>query len=242
MTQPSLDLREAEATLHSVIEVLIDSQEAFQQIGDELKDETLKLHFFAESLKRAEFRGAIESILHWEGEHDIKESGTAAGTAHRAWADLKSRLGGGDHTLLATAEQGEDAAKEAYAKALESNLPLPIRQLLTSQSAHIQVAHDYVKAALGLLPAGNVLWDGMPTGGGDAARTAGLPPQQAKSGLAGGPGLETGATIRSGDRRYDFSPPVRNAGLAQQRQKPVQLLVILLDAAGEDVVVPAMHG
>ena len=34
MTQPSLDLREAEATLHSVIEVLIDSQEAFQQIGD----------------------------------------------------------------------------------------------------------------------------------------------------------------------------------------------------------------
>ena len=147
MTQPSLDLREAEATLHSVIEVLIDSQEAFQQIGDELKDETLKLHFFAESLKRAEFRGAIESILHWEGEHDIKESGTTAGTAHRAWADLKSRLGGGDHTLLATAEQGEDAAKEAYAKALESNLPLPIRQLLTSQSAHIQVAHDYVKAA-----------------------------------------------------------------------------------------------
>jgi uncharacterized protein (TIGR02284 family) len=147
MSQPSHELQEAEATLHSVIEVLIDSQEAFQQIGDELKDETLKLYFFAESLKRAEFRGEIESVLHWEGEHDIKESGTTAGTAHRAWADLKSRLGGGDHTLLVTAEQGEDAVKEAYGKALESDLPLPIRQLLTSQSAHIQVSHDYVKAA-----------------------------------------------------------------------------------------------
>jgi uncharacterized protein (TIGR02284 family) len=208
MTQPSLDLREAEATLHSVIEVLIDSQEAFQQIGDELKDETLKLHFFAESLKRAEFRGAIESILHWEGEHDIKESGTAAGTAHRAWADLKSRLGGGDHTLLATAEQGEDAAKEAYAKALESNLPLPIRQLLTSQSAHIQVAHDYVKAArdsksLVCYPQG--MFFGMV-----CQLAAGTPPGQPvshpskpKAGLPEAPvwrpallsGLETGATI-----------------------------------------------
>ncbi len=35
-------------------------------------------------------------------------------------------------------------------------------------------------------------------GGVDAASTAGLPPQQAKSGLAGDPGLETGATRRAG--------------------------------------------
>lgn len=133
--------------MQSLIDVLIDSQENFQQIGDELKDETLKRYFLAESLKRAEFRGEIESVLHREGVHDIKEGGTTAGTVHRAWADLKSRLGGGDHTLLATAEQGEDAAKEAYEKAMDTYLPLPIRQLLTSQAAHIQMSHDYVKAA-----------------------------------------------------------------------------------------------
>jgi uncharacterized protein (TIGR02284 family) len=101
----------------------------------------------AESLKRAEFRGEIESVLHREGVRDIKEAGTTAGTVHRAWADLKSRLGGGDHTLLATAEQGEDAARDAYDKAMDTYLPLPVRQLLTSQAAHVQSSHDFVKAA-----------------------------------------------------------------------------------------------
>jgi uncharacterized protein (TIGR02284 family) len=147
MPQPSRELQQAESAMQSVIEVLVDSQEALQQIGNELKDETLKRFFRAESLKRAEFRGEIESVLHREGVHDIKESGTTAGTVHRAWADLKARLGGGDHTLLATAEQGEDAAKEIYEKAMDIYLPLPVRQLLTSQAAHIQSSHDFVKAA-----------------------------------------------------------------------------------------------
>jgi uncharacterized protein (TIGR02284 family) len=89
----------------------------------------------------------LESILHQEGVHDIKESGTAVGTVRRAWADLKSALGGGDHTLLATAEEAEDEAVEAYAHATESYLPLPVRQVLTSQAAHIEKSHEFVKAA-----------------------------------------------------------------------------------------------
>ena len=55
-------------------------------------------------------------------------------------------MGGGDHTLLETAEAGEDAAKKAYKDALEKDLPLPIKQLLDTQYAHIQNSHDYVKA------------------------------------------------------------------------------------------------
>jgi uncharacterized protein (TIGR02284 family) len=147
MPQTSREFEQAESAMQSVIDVLIDSQEALQQIGGELQDESLKSYFLAESLKRAEFRGEIESVLHREGVHDIKESGTAAGTVHRAWADLKSKLGGGDHTLLATAEQGEDEARDVYEKAMDIYLPLPVRQLLTSQAAHIQSSHDFVKAA-----------------------------------------------------------------------------------------------
>ena len=29
------------------------------------------------------------------------------GALHRTWGDIKAHLGGGDHTLLETAEQGE---------------------------------------------------------------------------------------------------------------------------------------
>jgi len=147
MSNASATLREVEEALRNIIESLIDSQEGFQQIGDELKDETHKHYFLVESLKRAQFRGDLETVLHQEGVHDIKESGTASGAVQRTWANLKHKLGGGDHTLLETAEQGEDAAKAAYADALNRELPLPIRELLATQSAHIQASHDYVKAA-----------------------------------------------------------------------------------------------
>jgi uncharacterized protein (TIGR02284 family) len=55
-------------------------------------------------------------------------------------------MGGGDHTLLETAEAAEDSAKKAYKDALEKELPMPVHQLLSSQYAHIQNSHDYVKA------------------------------------------------------------------------------------------------
>jgi uncharacterized protein (TIGR02284 family) len=147
MSNPSKELKEAEGTLRLVIEKLIDSQESFQKIGEELKDETAKQFFLAESLKRAQFRGDLETALHQDGVHDIKESGTAAGSFLRGWGELKAKLGGGDHALLAAAEEQEDAVKEAYTDALNDELPLPIRQTLASQSAHVQASHDWVRTA-----------------------------------------------------------------------------------------------
>jgi uncharacterized protein (TIGR02284 family) len=136
---------EMERALKSLISVLLDGQKGFADIGDHLKDETLKRYFLAESLKRASFRGDLEEVLHQSGVHDIKESGTTAGKLHRVWGDLKAKLGGGDHTLLETAEQGEDEAKKAYKDALDQNLPLPVRQLLAEQQAHILTSHDFVR-------------------------------------------------------------------------------------------------
>jgi uncharacterized protein (TIGR02284 family) len=137
---------EMQRALNSLIRALLDSQKGFADIGEHLKDDTLKRYFLAESLKRAHFRGDLEEILHQNGVHDIKESGTTAGTLHRVWGDLKAKLGGGDHTLLETAEQGEDEAKKAYADALNQDLSLPVRQLIADQQAHVLISHDYVKS------------------------------------------------------------------------------------------------
>ena len=109
------------------------------------KIRALKHYFAAESLKRASFRGELETLLHTLVVDDVKESGTASGAIHRTWADVKAKLGGGDHTLLETAEAGEDAAKKAYKEALENDLPLPVKQRLDTQYAHIQTSHDDVK-------------------------------------------------------------------------------------------------
>jgi len=137
---------EMQLALNSLISTLLDSQKGFAEIGEHLRDETLKRHFLAESLKRASFRGDLEEVLHQNGVHDIEESGTATGTLRRAWGGLKAKLGGGDHTLLETAEQAEDEAKKAYADTLEQPLPLPVRQLVAEQQAHVLTSHDYVKS------------------------------------------------------------------------------------------------
>ncbi len=147
MPNPSKDLQEAESALRSVIQSLIDGQEDLRNIGEQLKDASLKEYFLAESLTRAHFRGVLESILHQEGVHDVRESGTATATLQRLWGDLKTTLGGGDHALLATAEEIEKEAVDAYSIAMDGNLPLPVRQILASQSAHIDSSLEFIRSA-----------------------------------------------------------------------------------------------
>ncbi|HZY61762.1 MAG TPA: PA2169 family four-helix-bundle protein [Edaphobacter sp.] len=145
MSSDSAKQHEMQRTLLSVIHSLQDSQKGFADIGEHLKDETLKRYFLAESLKRASFRGDLEEALHQSGMHDIHEGGTTTGALQRIWGDLKAKLGAGDHGLLETAEKSEDEAKKAYADALNQELPLPVRELLAQQQAHVLTSHDYVR-------------------------------------------------------------------------------------------------
>ncbi len=137
---------EFEKVVKEVINVLEDGQKGFADLGAHLKDDTLKRYFLAESLKRANFRAELENELHRHGVKDVHEEGTTAGAIHRTWGDIKGKIfGTDDHSLLATAEQGEDKAKKVYKDALEQELPLPLHQLLSEQNAHIMNSHDFVR-------------------------------------------------------------------------------------------------
>jgi uncharacterized protein (TIGR02284 family) len=144
MANEAARTHELQSSLKAIINVLEDGQKGMASIADHVQDEGLKVFFLAESLKRAGFRGELENELHRMGIADVHESGTAAGVLYRAWADLKAALGGGDRTMLATAEQGEDEAKAAYKDALAKELPMPLRQLLTSQQTQIIASHDFI--------------------------------------------------------------------------------------------------
>ena len=126
----------------TVIQVLNDGQKGFADIGEHIKDPGMKSYFMTESQQRGSFARELESV---SGLNDV--GGTVAAPIHRLWGDLKANLGGSDHTLLETAEQGEDAAKKAYQVALDdSSVTGPIRALLQKQQTHIQASHDKVKA------------------------------------------------------------------------------------------------
>jgi uncharacterized protein (TIGR02284 family) len=138
--------QEMEKVLLELIKTLEDGQKGFAEIGDHLKDLSLKRYFLAESIKRANFRAELENELHRAGIADVKETGTVSGAVRRAWGGLKAKLGAGDHGLLETAEQGEDEAVSAYSDALKHDLPLPIRELIAEQQSHILTSHNFVKS------------------------------------------------------------------------------------------------
>jgi uncharacterized protein (TIGR02284 family) len=54
-------------------------------------------------------------------------------------------MGGGDHTLLESIEQGEDKAKQAYANALATELPAEISELVRNQYDSVKAAHDRIR-------------------------------------------------------------------------------------------------
>lgn len=126
----------------TVIEVLHDGQTGYVDIGEHIQNPEMKAFFMSESKTRGSFASelAIAAGL-------TNVGGTAVAAVHRTWGDLKAKLGGGDHTLLETAEQGEDAAKKAYQAALADNTVTgSVRALLQQQQTHILSAHNKVKA------------------------------------------------------------------------------------------------
>jgi uncharacterized protein (TIGR02284 family) len=135
-----------ESKVKTVIEVLHDGERGFASLSDHLKEPSLKTYFAEESSRRAQFATELEAVLSAATGKTINEGGTASGTIHRVWGEVKGNLGGNDHTLLETAEQGEDAAKRAYAEVLkETDLPPAIRTILIKQQPHINASHDKVR-------------------------------------------------------------------------------------------------
>ncbi len=141
----TIDQKKVQTTLEKVIDVLRDGHQGFLELEKHLKHPEARKFFLEETQARANFAGELENELHRLGVKDVEQSGMVSGKVHRAWGELKANLGGGDHTLLATAEQGEDAAKKAYETALSEHLPGDIRDVLTRQQAHIQMSHDKVR-------------------------------------------------------------------------------------------------
>ena len=61
--------------------------------------------------------------------------------------DVKATFTGkGRHAILSSCEYGEDAAQRAYENALkDTDVPLEITQIISSQKAALKASHDEIK-------------------------------------------------------------------------------------------------
>lgn len=137
---------EAIATLNELIEICEDGEKGFHAAAEGVQNAQLKIVFEQYAAQRESFATELQQQVTSLG-GDAKESGSAAGTLHRGWLNLKAAITGkDDHAILVECERGEDAAKEAYEKAVSGTaLPGTILPMVEKQYTKVQEAHDQIK-------------------------------------------------------------------------------------------------
>ena len=145
MTKTAMQPDQAVSTLNNLIETCRDGQNGFADAAEHIENPQIKTFCLEQSRTRAQFVGELQQEALALG-GDPENSGSAAAAMHRAWIDLKSALGGGDHAILAACETGEDAAVKAYDNALKEGLPVSLRSVVERQRQSVKQAHDAVKA------------------------------------------------------------------------------------------------
>jgi uncharacterized protein (TIGR02284 family) len=138
--------KDAISVIEDLIETCKDGQKGYQDAATHVKRSDLKTYFNEQSLERSSFAGELEAELIRLGKPDKKVSGSVGASLHRAWVDTKAALGAGDHSILESVEAGEDNAKKSYEKAVTSDLPENLAQIVRRQAASVQAAHDKVKS------------------------------------------------------------------------------------------------
>jgi uncharacterized protein (TIGR02284 family) len=139
-------LDKVESVLRELIETLHGGQEGYQEFAARLHDPRAKRLFLQETQRRAEYAAELENELHRMGVHDVKEVASRAAKLRHLWGEVQAHLAGDQKALMSAAEKSDEMAMKAYANALKHELPLPLREMLDRQLAHIQRSHDEVKA------------------------------------------------------------------------------------------------
>jgi uncharacterized protein (TIGR02284 family) len=139
-----MDQNDVNSVVEKLIETCKDGQKGYRDAAEHATRPDLKTFFQEQSAERGRFAQELETLVTGKA-GEKKESGSVAGAMHRAWIDVKANLGGGDHTILESVEQGEDSAKEAYEKALASNLGPEVEAVVRRQAQSVRGAHDRVK-------------------------------------------------------------------------------------------------
>lgn len=130
--------------LHELIQTCKDGETGYAHAAGSVTDPTLKTYFSDESLERARLVRDLKTEAQRMGE-EPDTSPSVAGTLHRVWFEAKADIGLGDQSILNSVEQGEDSAKKAYEKALNTELPDDLHALIELQAKSIFAAHDYVR-------------------------------------------------------------------------------------------------
>ena len=134
--------------LNDLIRINNDRIEGYQKAIDESKDLDIDLKTIFSKMTD-ESRDYVDELRTAISENggEVATGTTASGKVYRAWMDVKSTFTGKDRkAILELCEFGEDAAQEAYRKALATEGLSPnVMSLVQEQQASLKNSHDIIK-------------------------------------------------------------------------------------------------
>lgn len=125
-------------SVNDVLENLYDSCDGYKECAGEVADERMKLLFQRLATQRERMIQELKSRVEFAGVKPT-DSGTVAAAVHRTYIDLKSLLTGGDTAaIVKEVKRGEHHTIDQYKAALDEDIPIDLKQLLTQQLHNIE--------------------------------------------------------------------------------------------------------
>jgi len=120
--------------LNELLERTYDAEKGFKKAAENTEHIYLKRYFERKSLERHNFGIELNNEVRSFGEIPEK-SGSVAGTAHRAWMDIKAMFSvDNDESMLEEAIRGEKTALDDYNDVInDTSLPLSTHTILIKQ-------------------------------------------------------------------------------------------------------------
>jgi uncharacterized protein (TIGR02284 family) len=143
---PMAENEHAVSELNDLIEILKDGEKGFKTAADGLMNPKLREICLENSKQRGQFARELQSEVRSFNAKPAAD-GSVAGALHRGWIDIMKAVTGQDEdAIVDEIERGEDAAKEAYEKALKCDLPSNVTGIIDHQYAQVKATHDYFSA------------------------------------------------------------------------------------------------
>ena len=125
--------------LNELLEKTYDAEKGFKNAADNIKNRALKNYFNSKASERNHFGHELKTEIR-SFNQDIDKNGSLAGSAHRAWMDIKAMLSlDNEESMLEEAIRGEKTALKEYEDIIsETTLPTSTKTILEFQKNKIK--------------------------------------------------------------------------------------------------------
>jgi len=131
--------------IEDLIETCRDGQAGFLEAAEKTTNHELRAFFSHHSLERGKFAGELENELRHLGQANPNRGTSVASKLHRAWIDIKHKLGGNDASVLESVENGEHNARNHYQEALHAGLPADLQAIVERQAESVFASHNQIR-------------------------------------------------------------------------------------------------